>query len=306
MLKNYKNVFVVYDGNVRKHVEKYVPGYPALAIEAGEASKTLETVAEICRWLLAQGADRDALVVAVGGGVTTDVVGFAASVYKRGVRYANIPTTLLSQVDAAIGGKTGVNLDGYKNMIGVFAQPEFTEIFPDTLETLPMRELRSGAAEMLKSFIISDGGNYSKAVAALSRPKIDFDELGSLVKAAADVKRAIVERDPLEKGERRVLNLGHTMGHAIEWRAPGAYTHGEAVAIGMVYAARLSERMGVASESGLSARLAADFAACGLPTELPFPEEELLPAVSKDKKASAGRVNWILPVRIGEVKIVAI
>lgn len=304
-IEGFKDVFVVYDRNVAGYVRELLPGFPALAIDACEAAKTLDTVAGICRWLLENGADREALVLAVGGGVTTDTVGFAASIFKRGVRYANVPTTLLSQVDASIGGKTGVNLDGFKNMLGVFAQPQFTFPLPEALKTLPEREFRSGAAEMLKTFIISDGGNYAKAVTALSRAEKDYFEIGELVRAAAAVKSGIVSRDPLEKGERRVLNLGHTMGHAIEWRSPGVYTHGEAVAMGIVYAARLAERCGVA-DSGLAERLAADFISCGLPVELPFPEEELMKAAAFDKKVSGGRINWILPVRIGEVRIIAL
>ena len=235
-----KPVYVIYDRNVEPFALKLADGRPALAITADEDHKTMDTVLDICRWLLAQGAGRDALVWAVGGGVTTDMAGFAASIYKRGVRYANYPTTLLSQVDAGVGGKTGVNLDGYKNMIGVTKFPVYTRILPEVLQTLPARELRSGAAEMLKTFIIEDkGGNYDKAVKVLSEPEIDFGALAPLIEAAADVKRRIVEQDPYEEGLRRCLNLGHTFAHAIEWYqhthgAEDPMTHGEAVAVGIV------------------------------------------------------------------------
>ena len=216
-----ENIFVVCDRNVETLARSLAPGRPLLAITADEEHKEMDTVLGICRWLLECRADRDAVVYAVGGGVTTDMAGFAASIYKRGVRYVNYPTTLLCQVDAGIGGKTGVNLDGYKNILGVINFPLETRILPQALETLPERELRSGAAEMLKTFIIKDVGNYRKAVEALSRKKIDLDELAPLVEAAADVKREIVAKDPTEKGLRRVLNLGHTFAHAIEW-----YQHG--------------------------------------------------------------------------------
>ena len=228
-LKAYKHVFAVCDRNVEDFARELVGGtVPILPIDASENTKTMETVVGICRWLLEKGADRDALVLAIGGGVTTDMTGFAACIYKRGVRYANVPTTLLAQVDAAVGGKTGVNLDSYKNLLGIIRQPEFTAIFPEALATLPERELRSGAAEMLKTFIISNPDNsYERAVALLSRCRAenrspldnaaDAAELAELIKNASGVKQAIVEEDEFESGPRRKLNLGHTWGHAIEW-----------------------------------------------------------------------------------------
>ena len=195
-----KSIYVIYDRNVEAFALKLAEGRPALAITADEEHKTMDTVLEICRWLLAQGANRDAIVWAVGGGVTTDMAGFAASIYKRGIRYANYPTTLLSQVDAGVGGKTGVNLDGFKNMIGVTKFPIYTRILPEVLQTLPPRELRSGAAEMLKTFIIENkNGHYEKAVKVLSEPEIDFAALAPLIEAAADVKRKIVELTPMRR-----------------------------------------------------------------------------------------------------------
>ena len=326
-----ENIFVVCDRNVETLARSLAPGRPLLAITADEEHKDMDTVLGICRWLLECRADRDAVVYAVGGGVTTDMAGFAASIYKRGVRYVNYPTTLLCQVDAGIGGKTGVNLDGYKNILGVINFPLETRILPQALETLPERELRSGAAEMLKTFIIKDGGNYRKAVEALSRKKIDLDELAPLVEAAADVKREIVAKDPTEKGLRRVLNLGHTFAHAIEWyqhghtrpaaaaadgrtghenptaTAPAAagsapYSHGEAVAIGIIQAARISEELGIAAQ-GLAERLVEDFRACRLPVELPCRAQLLEQAIWKDKKAEHGIIHFVLIEDIGTVII---
>ena len=236
-LKKYKQVFVVCDRNVLPFAERLASTagadtaekcardsentkadatgkrvWPLLAITADEAHKTIDTVMDICRWLRDEGADRDALVLAVGGGVTTDMAGFAACIYKRGVRYANIPTTLLSMVDAGIGGKTGVNLDGYKNLLGVIRQPEFTAIFPEVLETLPEREFLSGLAEMLKTFIIKNPRRaYERTVASAA------GELPELIQLAAGIKQEIVDKDEFESGLRRKLNLGHTYGHAIEW-----------------------------------------------------------------------------------------
>ena len=343
-LRKYKHVFVVCDRNVENFARQVagIPagaeqgGMPLLPITADEGHKTIDTVMQICRWLLEQGADRDAMVLAVGGGVTTDMAGFAACIYKRGVRYANVPTTLLSMVDAGIGGKTGVNLDGYKNLLGVIRQPEFTAIFPEALETLPEREFRSGLAEMLKTFIIKNPGHaYERTVAAfhpadtssaagkgqvrapkkgawdLHSPSADANAasagLAELIQQAAAIKQEIVEKDEFESGIRRKLNLGHTWGHAIEWwqRQTGKadYTHGEAVAIGMVQAARFAEKLGIAEEPGLSARITANLAACGLPTELPCPQKELLPAILKDKKAEGGEIRLVLPVKIGKVVV---
>ncbi len=293
-LRKYKQVYVVCDRNVIGFARR-IRHDNLLAITADEAHKTIDTVMDICRWLCDCGADRDALVLAVGGGVTTDMAGFAASIYKRGIRYANIPTTLLSMVDAGIGGKTGVNLDGYKNLLGVIRQPEFTAIFPEVLETLPERELRSGLAEMLKTFIIKNPRNaYERTIAEGPTPE--------LIQLAAGIKQEIVEKDEFEGGIRRKLNLGHTWAHAIEWKQCG-YTHGEAVAIGMVQAAKYAERHGLAEEPGLAERLAKDLEACGLPTGLPCPAEELLPAILKDKKTYGSKIKLVLPLRIGKVAV---
>ena len=283
-------VFVVFDRNV-EWVAREMP-WPSLGIETSEALKTLESVQEICRWLMESGASRGALLLAVGGGITTDMAGFAASIYKRGIRYANLPTTLLAQVDAAIGGKTGVNLDGYKNMLGAFRMPEVTFLCADVLRSLPERELKAGLAELLKSFLLSDAEAYSAALRGVTQ---------ELIAKAAQIKAGIVERDPFENGERAKLNLGHTFGHAIEHASTGTIAHGEAVAMGIILAARLGESLGI-SEKGLAARLSADFQSVGLPTESPYPLEALQEAMAKDKKAlGGGKVKFVIPVRPGEV-----
>ena len=242
-------VFVVYDANaaeVAAEVIEAVPGVRgSIAIETSEEDKSMDTVLLIVRSLLEAGASRKALVLAVGGGITTDLAGFAASIYKRGVRYANVPTTLLAQVDAAVGGKTGVNFDDYKNMLGVIVQPVFTFVCADALRTLPRRDFLSGAAELLKTFLIeNEDDHYGRAVRWLAEGGAAA-ELQELALAAAGVKAAIVSRDPFEAGERRKLNLGHTFAHAIEHEAlrrGDDITHGEAVAMGIVLAARLALR----------------------------------------------------------------
>lgn len=320
-----------------------------LYIDATEERKSMDSVLEICKWLMDSGADRNALVLAIGGGITTDMAGFAASIYKRGVRFAYIPTTLLAQVDAAIGGKTGVNFGNYKNILGVIRQPEFTYICPEVLGTLPYRDFLSGAAELLKTFIIDDSGaNYEKAVEVLSEIHASagrhraisahLTELEALISAAGRIKAGVVERDEFERGERRKLNLGHTFAHAIEWEsrsmqvapgcchdvgaessAPGGISHGEAVAMGMILAARLSQNYyhenrsdgsGTASDTpsrqhgkSLMDRLENDFRSCGLPVECPFPLESLSGAMQKDKKAEDGIVHFVLIHGIGDVRI---
>ena len=295
-------VYVVCDRNVLwvgKEIADQVgndgkeAGNDVLLMDTSEALKSMDTVLEICGWLLEKNASRSALLLAVGGGITTDLAGFAAAIYKRGIRYANVPTTLLAQVDAAIGGKTGVNFLEYKNMLGAFRMPEFTVICPEVLKTLPDRQLKAGLAEMLKTFIIADAAAYNQALSGIT---------GELIMKAALIKESIVSRDPYEKGERAVLNLGHTFAHAIEHKALEVgddILHGEAVAIGIIMAAKMAEREGIA-EKGLAARLKADFQSLRLPTKCPY--QGLEAAMAKDKKATgADKVKFVLPVKIGEV-----
>lgn len=351
-LKEYPAVFVVADRQVKSSAEQVVKAHEEqklegtlphpsnlLLLDVSEENKSMSTVLEICKWLMDNDAGRNALLLAIGGGITTDMAGFAASIYKRGIRFAYVPTTFLSQVDAAIGGKTGVNFENYKNILGVIRQPEFTYICPEVLGTLPYRDFLSGTAELLKTFIIDNAGNnYEKAVEVLSEIHESIDrkqsialhlaEIEELAASAARIKAGIVERDEFECGERRKLNLGHTFAHAIESVsmsghncAESGISHGEAVAMGMIMAAKASERYyNLAPENSLrpeniagqkdtegeslSSRLARDFSRCGLPTECPFPPESLSGAMKKDKKAENGIVHFVLIRAIGDVRIV--
>ena len=308
-------LYLVFDRNVDRHareVQSAVPVKGAFGLDASEQGKTLETVQALCRRLLEAGASRQAFLLAVGGGITTDLAGFAAAIYKRGIRYANFPTTLLAQVDASIGGKTGVNLDGYKNMLGAFRMPEFTILHPRVLETLPEREYKAGTAELLKTFLLADGTRYAEAVRFFAAAQQDgglgaksapnAPGLQKLIEAAADIKADIVARDPQEHGERAKLNLGHSFGHAIEHLAQqwgDDIHHGEAVAMGIVLAARLSERRNLAP-IGLANKLRADFEAIGLPVQCPYPLQALGEAMRNDKKAAGGKVKFILLKGPGE------
>lgn len=301
--------FVVYDPNVAWVASEVMAALPvkgAMSLETSEERKTMDSVLAVERWLLEADASRGALLLAIGGGITTDMVGFAASLYKRGIRYANLPTTLLAQVDAAIGGKTGVNLDHYKNMLGAFRMPEYTFLSADVLRTLPPREFRCGLAELVKTFLIGDAEAYAATIRLLTDTQTpeSVPVLLELIQKAAAIKAEIVERDPYEHGERAKLNLGHTFGHAIEYvaREQGEdIAHGEAVAMGILLAARLSEQLGLA-EIGLASALKQDFEAVGLPTQCPYPLERLQAAMGKDKKAQGGgSVKFVLPVKPGEV-----
>lgn len=336
LLAGEKAVYMVHDRNAEHFADKIAESAGCgiirkKAIEATEQTKNISTVMEICRWLLEENAGRNALLLAVGGGITTDLSGFAASIYKRGIRFAFVPTTLLAQIDAAVGGKTGVNMDAYKNMIGVIRQPLWTYECPEVLGTLPYREFVGGSAELLKTFIIDNrGGDYSRAVSLLTRINCAEsrrnaieafgNEIMDLIHRAAAIKAGIVGRDQFENGERRLLNLGHTFAHAIEKRSnslphedfagdmvdtrvpAGNISHGEAVAMGMVMAAELSEKSGTAVEP-VAATLRNNLAACGLPVECPFTPDELEAAMGKDKKAEGGIIHFVLMRRIGETVI---
>lgn len=347
-LEPFRSVFAVIDKNIPVNAQLMemlkAKNAGIRYINPSEETKTIETVMNICSWLLDNGADRDAMILAVGGGITTDMVGFAACIYKRGVRFAYVPTTLLSQVDAAIGGKTGVNFEKYKNILGIIRQPAFTYICPQLLESLPKRDFLSGAAELLKTFIIEDNGNYQKAADLFFDIQSEFhlevmmygkDEetqwrellkkhrktLTALIAAAANIKAGVVSRDQFEKGERRKLNLGHTFAHAIETLAqnesstlpaeeqhfPSGVTHGEAVAMGIVLAARLADRYyrnDSNETTALESKISNDLWDCDIPCYCPYSIEEMAETMKKDKKAEGSVIHFVLPKSIGEVETV--
>ena len=309
LLKPYPQVFCVYDKNTKQYVEQVRKICPDIrsyyAIQATEEHKTIDTVLGICQWLLESGANRDVFLLTIGGGLTSDMGGFAASIYKRGIRFAYIPTTLLSQVDAAIGGKTGINLESYKNILGTIVQPVFTYINVSVLDSLPRCQFLSGYAELLKTFIIGNSQMYQCAIEFLSSNNNNQSVLIELIQNAAIIKAGVVERDEFEKGERRHLNLGHTIAHAIEWyqrthSTEKEYSHGEAVSIGICQAAKISEKLGFC-ELGVANQIITDFKKCSLPTELPWSINELEDAFFKDKKAVSSGVYFVLIERIGKV-----
>ena len=272
----------------------------------GEAHKTLDSAVRVFDALAAMPANRDATVIALGGGVIGDIAGFAAACWMRGIACVQVPTTLLAMVDSSVGGKTGVNLPQGKNLIGAFHQPRAVVIDTDTLATLPARELRAGFAEVVKYGAIGDATFFAwleaHAEALLAR---DAALLAQAIATSCRHKAAIVARDETEQGERALLNFGHTFGHALETCAGyGTLRHGEAVAIGMCLAARLSAALGRAPAADAE-RLAALLRRFGLPTEPPagIAADALLSTMRIDKKNRAGRLRLILWRGVGRAEI---
>ncbi|MDR2848197.1 MAG: 3-dehydroquinate synthase [Bacteroidales bacterium] len=296
-----KQVIVITDGNVRKHYRDFTDGFPVVEIGVGEQHKTIQTVENIYASLLAMNVDRNSFVVAVGGGLVCDVAGFAASTYMRGIPFGFVSTTLLSQVDASVGGKNGVNFGGYKNMIGTFTQPQFVICDHNMLNTLPDAEFVSGLAEIVKAAAIRDAElfNYLEKHAdeILARTP---DVLSHIITASVKIKAQVVEHDEREQGERRILNFGHTFGHAIE--VLGGVSHGEAVSVGMMIAARWS-----AGECGfpLSSvqRLERLLQRLRLPVTSTVPVNDVLQSAAKDKKKESGFIHLVLLNDIGKTEI---
>ena len=271
----------------------------------GETHKRLETIERLCNDLLDIGLDRRGVVVGLGGGVTTDMAGFAAAIFLRGIRVVQVPTTLLAMVDASVGGKTGVDLTQGKNLVGAFWQPELVVVDPRVLRTLPEVELRSGLAETIKHGLLGD----PELFAELSVGSDDFevwwssDAVDRLVRAVR-VKIVVVEEDPGERGRRATLNLGHTVGHAVEVTSGYTIRHGEAVAIGLIAAVGLAATLGEA-DTALVRAIESTLSRWGLPTRCPdIKVGRLIDAMRHDKKRTAAGLRWILPHAIGEVTIV--
>ena len=306
-----KHPLIVTDENVAFHAEKVVAliehtGFKPqiITIPAGEEFKNLNTVSFLWKSFLEHGLDRKSTVVALGGGVIGDMAGFAASTYMRGIRWVGIPTTLLSMVDASLGGKTGIDLPEGKNLVGSFYPPKLVLADPQLLTTLPERDFISGLAEVIKHGIISDPELFNLCARGLDCVK---ENLERIVKRAMAVKIKIIEEDPYEKGFRAALNLGHTVGHAVELASRFQLRHGEAVAIGLVIEARYAERIGIARK-GLADEIVYALTTLGLPYKIPkdISRDEILRAMKVDKKKNAQIIRFALPVEIGKVELVDI
>lgn len=273
----------------------------AVELPDGEAFKTVESVTAVIDTLVAAGANRDTTVIALGGGVVGDIAGFAAACYMRGVAFIQVPTTLLAQVDSSVGGKTGVNHPQGKNLVGAFHQPQAVLIDTDTLSTLPARELHAGLAEVIKHGAIADLEFFAwlegNMPALLS---LDHDAIAHAVQRSCEIKAEVVAEDEREAGRRAILNFGHTFGHAIEHlRGYGEWLHGEAVAAGMVMAARLSGL----EEADLE-RLSKLIEAAGLPSSPPSADSQaMLDAMGMDKKVVKKSLRFVLLDRLGHAVV---
>ena len=288
-------------------VQGVLGGLTPLVMPDGEKAKHLATVARLYDGLIERRLDRSGLVIGFGGGVVGDTAGFTAATYLRGVRFVQVPTTLLAQVDSAIGGKVGVNLTSGKNLVGSFHAPSVVICDPEVLETLPRREFRAGLYEAVKYGVISSRGLFDRI--ATQRPAIfakDQSVLSTLIADCCRIKADVVMIDEREQGPRRALNFGHTVGHALEAISRyGRFLHGEAVGYGMLAAAALSQQRGVLPADDLNA-LKDVIARMGpLPSTADLKANEVLDAVLKDKKVSKGTLHFVLPVRIGETTIVS-
>ena len=308
---NYSKVFILVDENTRELcLSLAVRKVPLLAsakvlqIKSGEQAKTMENCIKIWRMLMVEGTDTRSVLVNLGGGVISDMGGFVAETFKRGIDFINIPTTLLAQVDASVGGKVGVDFDGIKNQVGLFADPQAVFILPEFLGTLPQRHLLSGYAEMMKHAIIADPDYWSIIVGQGFEPQDGWD---SLIRQSVGIKQKVVKFDPFERGLRKVLNFGHTIGHGVESYSllhdETPMLHGEAIAIGMI------------SEAFISSKL------CGLPEEeliqivefinmhfalqhfSPEAAMEVLEIIKHDKKSESGKCRMTLLPHIGKAII---
>lgn len=292
-------VVVITDENILRLYPNLVTQYEHIAIGCGEDIKCMDTVMHIYGELMAMGADRSTFLLGIGGGIVTDITGFVASTYMRGVAFGFVSTTLLGQVDASVGGKNGVNVASFKNMIGTITQPQFVISDVIMLGTLPERELRAGMAEVVKSAIVGDGELFDYIERCVSDGNCYLPEyLQYMVSRAMNVKMSIVAEDERESGKRRLLNLGHTIGHAIE-KLTHDVNHGEAVAMGMSLIARAAVRLGLFSPSDAE-RVDALLLRIGFDIAPKVPMEEILRATRQDKKKSDEYINIVLPIAIGE------
>ena len=276
-----------------------------LEVEEGEPAKTVGSAERLWNEMLLAGGKRDSRLIAFGGGSVGDLGGFAAGCFLRGIGFVQVPTTLLAQVDAAIGGKTAVDLPGGKNTVGLFYHPEMVVCDTAVLPTLPREELRSGLVEVVKMAALLDPQLFDRVEERLEvLLQGDPTLLGPVVAAAAAAKIGVVERDPTEQGDRRLLNFGHTLGHAIETACGyGGLRHGEGVGYGILFALRLAVRRGL--DPAVAERIRALLVRFGLPPLPALDPAELISHMARDKKARESGLVWVLPARMGEGKMVS-
>ncbi|MBO0468208.1 3-dehydroquinate synthase [Enterococcus plantarum] len=300
------NVQPLYGEQVQKSLKEAGFETATFVIKAGEQSKSLSVAAEVYDVLADEGMTRSDGIIALGGGVVGDLAGFVASTYMRGLHFLQVPTTLLAQVDSSIGGKTAVNTKKAKNLVGTFAQPDGVLIDPDTLDTLEVRRIQEGIAEIIKSAAIADQDLWQKLDALTDENDLKAHAT-EIIAACCKIKRKVVEEDELDNGVRLLLNFGHTIGHALENTAGyGNLTHGEGVAIGMSQVTRVAESKKL-TPKGTTEKLTKMIQKFHLPIRSnQWDQEQLYAALTHDKKARGGKINLILLDSIGEAKIVRI
>ena len=298
------NVAPLHGEGLKSELLEYFGKVSLLTIEAGEDHKNLDTVQHIYETLISLGFNRGDMLVALGGGVVGDITGFAAATYMRGIDYIQVPTTLLSQVDSSVGGKTGVDFNAYKNMVGAFYQPRLVYINMSLLKTLPARELSAGMGEVIKYGMIYDRDFYEfirenpEKILAL-----DYEALEHVIYTSCDIKRQVVSEDPTEQGIRAILNYGHTFGHAIEKLMNFSLLHGECVSIGMAGAAYISLERGAITKDEYDG-LCEMLLAYKLPIHFSnLTNDDIMRIARHDKKATAGGIKFILTERIGKAYI---
>ncbi|MEO5909315.1 MAG: 3-dehydroquinate synthase [Pelobium sp.] len=308
--KNYTKIFILTDEQTGEHclpvLREKLPSlteFDIIEIPDGEENKTIDFCIGIWRMLLDFEADRNALLINLGGGVLTDMGSFAASTFKRGIDFLQIPTTLLAQVDASVGGKTGIDMDHVKNIIGTFAQPQAVIISTDFLKTLSDRQMNSGFAEVIKHGIIADATFFNEVIALDNAREVTAKQIHHSV----TIKNKVVLEDPFEKGIRKILNFGHTIGHAIEsWSLSNEkkpLLHGEAIAIGMICEAYLAKEMIGLPQNDLDLITKSFFKYYGKYTIREGITEQLLEIMRQDKKNLSGKINFSLPNKIGNCEI---
>jgi 3-dehydroquinate synthase len=296
-----KKAVIITDTNVWSYYHKQFPALPIIQIDTGEKIKTLDTIRSIYEQLMDYELDRDSFLIGIGGGIVCDITGYVASTYLRGLRFGYVATTLLAQVDASVGGKTGVNFKGYKNMIGTFNQPDFVLCDLALLNTLPEEERRCGFAEIIKHGAIADPDLF-RYLASNKQMALELnkDIIERLVRDSVRIKARVVNADEKETGERRKLNFGHTFGHALQ-KITGL-PHGEGVSVGMVMAADLSVKKGLL-DSHTHERLKNLLIQYQLPTETSVSTQELLKAVRMDKKRQDLNIHFVFLRAVGRAEV---
>lgn len=295
------NVFIITDENVKAHHGTKFPKFPTYCVEPGEGSKSLEVCGVLYQWLLEMGADRNSFILGIGGGVVCDLAGFIASTFMRGVDFGFVATSLLAQVDASVGGKNGVNLNGYKNIVGTFTQPKFVICDINLLSTLPKEEYLNGFAEIVKHTLIADAQMFKHIEQNIDDLKtFNPNILEKLVTHSVKIKASIVQADEREKNLRKKLNLGHTWGHAVEKET--GLPHGKSVSIGLEFAARFSAERGLLENRDYM-RLMNVLRDLELPICIKVSPKRIFEVLTKDKKKSVDSVDFIFMKGIGEVVI---